>query len=230
MAVTEHLFDDASTLTAALADRVAQALEAAVAARSQASLVVSGGRTPRPLFENLAARSLPWAQVWVTLADERWVGVDSPDSNERMVREALLQGPAAAAQFVPLKNASPGPQEGADECDAALAALPWPLDVLLLGMGADGHTASLFPGVAGEALAPNCPQRCRGVLPDTAPHPRMSLTASALLNSRVALLHFTGEDKLSVFRQAQDVGPVDALPVRVVLHQSQVPVELWWSP
>jgi len=230
MAIAEHLFDDPSTLTAALADRVGQALEAAVTARGKASLVVSGGRTPRPLFENLAARSLPWSKIWITLADERWVEMDSPDSNERLVREALLQGPASAAHFVPLKNSAAGPQEGAAECHAALAALPWPLDVLLLGMGADGHTASLFPGVAGAALDPACPDRCRGVFPNTAPHPRISLTASALLNSRVAILHFTGEDKLSVFREAQDDGPVDALPVRVVLQQAKVPVELWWSP
>jgi 6-phosphogluconolactonase len=230
MAVAEQLFSDAESLTTALAKRVCEGLEQAVAARGRASLVVSGGRTPRPLFETLAQRDLPWSQVHATLADERWVAVDSPDSNEGMLRPTLLQGRAATMHFVPLKNGAPDPTLGSAECASALAGLPWPLDLVLLGMGADGHTASLFPGAAGEALNPNCADTCRAVYPESAPHPRMSLTASALLASRVLILHFTGEDKLAVYRQAQQPGPPEQLPVRVILQQSKVPVELWWSP
>ena len=230
MAIVEHLFPDAEALTAALAERVSEALEAAVGARGRASLVVSGGRTPRPLFETLAQRDLPWSQVHATLADERWVDADSLDSNEGMLRPSLLQGQAAAVHFVPLKNEAPDPELGRAECAAALAGMPWPLDLVLLGMGADGHTASLFPRVAGEALNPNCADTCRAVYPESAPHPRMSLTASALLASRVLILHFTGEEKLAVYRQALEPGPIEELPVRVVLRQPKVPVELWWSP
>ena len=230
MAVSERIFPDPAKLTAALAAQVTVDLEAAVSERGQASLVVSGGRTPRPLLEALAERDLPWSRVHVTLADERWVDLDSPDSNEAMLRQSLLQKKAAAARFVPLKNDAPDPEQGAAECAAALAAMPRPFDLVLLGMGGDGHTASLFPGVAGKALDRQCPDICRAVYPQTAPHPRMTLTASALLKSRKLVLHFTGDDKLEVYRQALEEDPVDELPVRVVLRQTQVPVELWWSP
>ena len=149
----EHTADGAETLARDLADITAARLRAAVSARGAASLVVSGGRTPAPMFRALRACELPWERVTVTLADERWVPADAADSNERMVRAELLQGAAAAARFVGLVNAAPTPEAGRAATDAALRAIPRPFDVVMLGMGNDGHTASLFPDAPALAAA-----------------------------------------------------------------------------
>ena len=229
---------NADTLAADLAESVADSLRRAVAKRGAASLAVSGGSTPLPFFRHLRRHKLPWNQVSVTLADERWVDTDHEDSNEALVRRELLVEEASGARFVPLKNDAPTPEKGEDACEKALAGLSWPLDVLILGMGGDGHTASLFPKVLkhshavrmGLDLDTPAAKRCIAMHPAEAPHPRLSLTLKALLDCRRLILHITGEGKKKVYEKALAGGPVDDLPIRAILRQTRRPVEVHWAP
>ena len=226
----EVLDHDRDALARALAESVAGDLAAAVAARGAASLVVSGGSTPRPLFAVLSGLALPWEKVTITLADERWVPVDDDASNEALVRRRLLVGAAAGARFVGLKNEAATPEAGRDACGAALAAVPRPFDVVVLGMGGDGHTASLFPGAAQLAEGLATEALCLPMRPPAAPHPRMSLSLRALLDSRRLVVHVTGDDKWQVYRAALADGPVEDLPIRAVLRGGHPDLGVWWAP
>lgn len=230
--VHEHRFPDSLALAHALSGEVKVDLEEAIAARGVASLVVSGGRTPAKLFEHVRAEKLDWSKVWVTLADERWVETTSADSNERLVREALLSGPAAAAHFVGLKNPAPTPEAGADWATRALTRVPHPYDVVLLGMGEDGHTASLFPGsmALARGLDPAAAPACIAVNALAAPHARISQNLAALLDSRRVVLHIEGDAKWQVYQRARMPGAAAELPVRAILHQKEVPVDVYWAP
>ena len=229
--VEQRLYADAAGCARALAAAVADALREALRRRSTASLLVSGGRTPVPFFEALAQQELPWSKVVVSLVDDRWVPQDHADSNACLVREHLLHGPAAAARFVPLVDAGQAPEQHLAVAERNLSQLPRPYDVLVLGMGDDGHTASIFPGAPGaaEALDMGRPQRLVLVMPSTAPHRRISLTLRALLDSRLLLIHLTGPGKAAVIEAA--AGSAPALhPIAAVLQQDAVPVQLYYSP
>jgi 6-phosphogluconolactonase len=228
----EHRFPDSLALAHALSGEIEVDLNEAIAARGTASLVVSGGRTPKRLYAQLRAGAIEWSKVWVTLADERWVDTASEQSNERLVREALLTGPAAAARFVGLKNPAPTPEAGAEWATRALTRAPRPFDVVILGMGEDGHTASLFPGslALSRALDPAAPPACVAVNALAAPHARMSLNLAALLDARRVILHIEGEAKWQVYLRARAPGAAAELPVRAVLHQKETPVDVFWAP
>lgn len=228
----EKVFDDPLTLAHELAQSIADDLSGAVRQRGQASLVVSGGGTPRPMFEQLSRLSLPWSKVQVTLADERWVDTDHEASNEALVRRHLLVGEAVAAEMISLKNGAASPEQGESACEAALARIARPFDIVVLGMGGDGHTASLFPGTSAlqKGLDPRCPQSCLAVHPKDAPHPRMSLTLAALLRSRRLIVHITGESKRALYRRALEPGPSDQYPIRSVLRGDHSKLQLYWSP
>lgn len=223
MSVTEHEF----TSPATLARRIAAQLRDSTEGRGAALLAVSGGRSPVPLFEVLAQEPLDWGRVTVTLVDERWVPADHADSNERLVREHLLTGAAAAARFVGLKNDAPSAREGQSQCEAAIAALPLPFDAIVLGMGEDAHTASLFPEAPELRHALTTAERTAAVTPPAAPHERMTLTLSGLLDSRLLILPLAGAKKLEVYRQALGDGAVEDMPIRAVLRQDRVPIEVW---
>jgi 6-phosphogluconolactonase len=215
---------------AAVVGAVSTLLRAALRERGQAGLIVSGGSTPRPVFDALARVDLAWEQVTMTLADERWVEPSDNDSNEHLVRQHLLRGPAAAAQFIPLKNAAADAAGGAAATAQALAAFPWPADVLMLGMGDDGHTASLFPHAPELAEALRTQARCIAVTPPAAPHRRMSLSAHTLLDARNVFIDITGSGKWATYERAAGPGPVEEMPVRLMLQQQKVPVHVYWSP
>jgi 6-phosphogluconolactonase len=225
-------FPSMADLAPALAADVAQSLARAIAARGGASLVVSGGKTPVKFFEQLRAQPIEWRRVCVALADERWVEPSDPGSNERMVREVLLQDRAAEARFAGLKNAAPSPDLGAVSAWETFARIPRPFDVTLLGMGDDGHTASLFPGSPNLriALNPAAAAGCVGMRAPTAPQPRLSLNLSALLDSRRLLILIEGDAKLRTYEAASGDGPIEEMPVRAVLRQNPVPVEVVWAP
>jgi 6-phosphogluconolactonase len=227
----ELKFPEQDLLVESLALSIANDLARAVAERGKASLVVSGGRTPQRLFERLRVQTLPWSHIWITLADERWLDPESAESNERLVRSTLLTGAAAAAHWVPMKNVAATPEAGQAGCADALGGVPSPFDVVLLGMGDDGHTASLFPGAEELSLGLDMESglRCLAVNPKHAPHPRMSLSLPALLDSRRIVLLITGDGKWKVYEQARGSGAVEAMPVRAVLQQTKVNVDVYWA-
>lgn len=226
---TEHLFVDATLAAADMARRIAVILGDAITARGVGSIALSGGRSPRPMLEALSRAALDWSKVIVTLVDERWVAPDHADSNERLVRETLLQGPAAAARFLGMKNDAADAYAGQPACEAAFATLPWPLDIVVLGMGEDGHTASLFPAAAELAEGLSTKALTIAVTPPVAPHQRMSLSASAILKSRHIFLQIGGAAKKAVYDRALQGGPVEELPIRLALCQHGVSVEVWIS-
>lgn len=223
---------DGASQALTLATALGAVLSEALVHRPFASLVVSGGHTPRDMFAQLARQRLDWTRVLITLADERWVATDDPDSNERMVRAALLQGGAARARFIGLKSDARGPEEGARVAWAALAPVPRPFDALVLGMGDDGHVASLFPGSPElpAALDARAVPGCVAVQPPAAAHTRLSLNLAALLQSRRIFVQIIGAQKWQTYVAALGSGPAAAMPVRAILRQHDVPVDVHWCP
>jgi 6-phosphogluconolactonase len=224
-------FADTAALTRALAADIVASLKDALRAGRSASLVVSGGRSPAMLFERLSRVEVDWRRVWITLVDERWVDTTSSDSNEHLVRQHLLRNAAADANFIGLKADAADPSAGAASSWSAIAPLPRPFDYVLLGMGDDGHTASLFPDSPGlePALDPLQPPACVGMIAPTPPRARVSLNLSALLDSRRIALLITGSGKWATYERAAQSGPVADMPVRALLRQHQVPLSVYWS-
>jgi 6-phosphogluconolactonase len=213
------------------AGRIARHLARALDERGIASLVVSGGRTPTKLFEQLSTQDIDWRRVCLALTDERWVEPSEPGSNEKLVRDFLLKNKAADARFAGLKNAAPSPDLGAVSAWQTFARVPRPFDVTVLGMGDDGHTASLIPGSPNLCIAlnPNATAGCVGMWSPVAPHPRLSLNLSALLDSRRVLIVMEGEGKRRAYEAANHAGAVEEMPIRAVLRQQQTPVEVLWA-
>lgn len=230
--IQNHVFENGAQLADTLANYVTDAISAGIAERGRASLVLSGGSTPVQLFQQLASRPIAWADVSVTLSDERWVSETSDDSNAAMLRRELLTGEATAAEFISLKTEHATPAEGETACAQRLAALPVPYDLVILGMGTDGHTASLFPGDANlsRALDPDTAQPCISANPPGAAQARMSLTLSSLLSCRHLVLLISGAKKRAVLETALGEGPVEDMPVRALLRQDAVAVDVFWAP
>jgi len=214
-------------LAAQLAEAVAGGLRHDLATQERALLVVSGGSTPVPFFHALSAVELPWARIDVTLADERWVAETASDSNARLVREHLLQGPAAAASFVPLTSEAATPEQGAAEVAARLRPLAWPASVVILGMGGDGHTASLFPDSQELSLALATAEPVVAVRTPGQPQPRITLSADRLHQARRHVLHLTGEEKRNVLARALTGDDSRELPIRAFLA---CPLVIYWAP
>ena len=213
--IRERRFDTSEALVDDLRRRIADTLTQAVREVGAASLVVSGGSTPGPLFDALSQTPLPWEHVHVTLADERWVPPDHEASNERLVKAAPAAEPGRQGQDgTSLVTSDATPEEGAAVIEERLGRIPRPLDVVILGMGTDGHTASLFPQAPEltAGLDPETSRACLAVRPPGAAHPRLSLTARALKNSRWRILHLRGDAKWQVYRQAAEPGPVADMP------------------
>ncbi len=225
-------FPDRERQVVRLADRICALLEEGIGKQGTASLAVSGGSTPVPLFRELAGRELPWEHVVITLVDERWVAPTDPDSNEHLVRTHLLRDRAAAARLVGMKTEHGDAFAGEAACEARLRRVERPFAALVLGMGEDGHTASLFPGAKrlAEAVAMDSGRLCMAIVPPHAPHPRMTLTLPAILDTGVILLHITGDTKREVYARARAEGPPEEMPIRYVLRQRQTPVEVYWAP
>ncbi|WP_293932592.1 6-phosphogluconolactonase [Iodobacter sp.] len=214
-----------------LADFIAQALSAAIAARGQAGIAVSGGRTPAGMFKALRVKELDWSKVTITLADERWVAPDHADSNERLTRENLLQDKAANATFISQVSSAPTAHEGQATIEARLAALPAPLDVLILGMGDDGHTASLFPAAAELEAACTSTARCAAVTPPAAPHQRITLTLPTLAAARSVIVHITSDSKKALLQDAllEQKAETELFPIRRVLDKCLGLKQVFWA-
>lgn len=221
-----HAFASAAKASAALAQAVAVDLASTIATRGQAVLAVSGGRSPVPFLQALAAQDIAWQQVSVTLVDERVVAPDHADSNAGLVREHLLQGKAAAASFLPLV------QTGSDaQAELAAATAQWRTpDVAVLGMGEDGHTASLFPNASNlaEGLAAANPAALLVVVPPAAPHTRISMTLAELQRSGKLYLAIAGDSKRRVL-DAAAAAVSDTLPISHLLTATARPLDVYWS-
>ena len=181
-------------------------------------------------FHLLSQQMLDWSKVSITLADERWVDADHADSNEKLVRANLLINEAHQATFIGLKNSAADAIVGEPEAEQALAAVG-KFTVLILGMGDDGHTASLFPGADALALGLDMDsgRTCIGVTPTAAPHQRISMTLPRLLDSQQIIIHISGAGKQQVLEQAQAGDDVKALPIRAILMQQQAPLAIYWA-
>jgi len=227
-AVKVHDLADAKVLAATLAHDVAERLRAAIAAKGQACVVLSGGRSPVPFLEKLAAEALDWSKVTVSLADERWVPVEHADSNAGLLARHLFQGAAAKARFVGLYQQAENLDAAALKADQALAELP-AIDVLVLGMGDDGHTASLFPSSPNlaEGLDLNSKRRCLPLLAPSVPHQRLSLTRSLLASAAFTALSVQGPGKLATLRAALAGNDLNEMPIRAFLH---APLDIYWCP
>lgn len=218
-------YPDRDGLYQGLAQVLAEGLARAIAAQGHATLSVPGGTTPGPVFDRLAQMPLDWAKVAVVLNDERWVGEESPRSNTALVRARLLQGPAAAARLVPLYAPAARPEDRPEDWLVDLAAglgPHLPISVLLLGMGADMHTASLFPGadLLSQALAPDAPP-LMALRAAAAGEPRITLTAPVLQAAGAIHILITGPEKRAALHRARDLPPEQA-PIRAVLDQATV--------
>jgi 6-phosphogluconolactonase len=221
----QRVFADGVELARGLAERIATELEVALRTRGRALLAVSGGSTPKRFFAELSRAPINWSAVDITLADERWVPASDERSNARLVREQLLVNAAAVARFLPLQLDGHSPESGADALESQFAPR-LPIDVLILGMGNDGHTASLFPG--GDRLdAALDPAGMRMLLPmhaPGAPEPRITFTLPALVAARHLHLHIEGAAKQTVLREALARGE---LPIAKVLAACERPVDVW---
>jgi 6-phosphogluconolactonase len=227
----QNNFDTREQLDLALADKISGILQQAISQKGKASIAVSGGSTPKGFFKVLSNKNIDWDKVTITLADERWVDINSDDSNTRLVHENLLQNKAAAAKFFHLK-------QGEDLCDETLADLNiaanstlLPLDVLILGMGEDGHTASLFPCSAQikQALDINNDNALMKVEPTTAPHQRITFSFASLSQSKNTFLHLCGDNKKQVLAKALNGDDVFDMPIRKFLQADNIDTQVYWA-
>lgn len=220
---TETLSDNEITLAQKLVASVVKQLEQSIQLKGKACLAVSGGSTPIVFFQQLSQAQLDWSKVTITLVDERWVETTDVESNEYLVKHYLLQNLAKQAYFLGLKNNADLPSEGIMDCETQLRTQIHQLDVVVLGMGLDGHTASWFPNskqlpalLDGETSA-----WCLPVEDDFLPQPRMSLTWRFIKRAEKIYLHFCGEEKNQVFLNSCEKDSPN-LPVSHVLHQDGI--------
>jgi 6-phosphogluconolactonase len=223
-------FDNPEALASALADHVAERLSAAIAHNPHgvATLVVSGGKSPVAFFQALAQKPIQWSKVCISLADERWVPTEHADSNAGLLKRYLFQGPAAEAGFFSLYRPTTTLDEAAAATDEALKELP-KIDVLVLGMGDDGHTASLFPDSPNlaEALDLDSTRRCLPMLAPSIPHQRLTMTRALLASATTPILSISGQAKLETLRKALAGDDLAEMPVRAFLNPS---LEIYWCP
>jgi 6-phosphogluconolactonase len=229
------VFTSSEAMAERLADLVAIALDRGVAAQGLATIALSGGETPASLYDELSRKDVDWSNVAATLVDERWIAPSHPASNEGFIRRSLLKNRASAARFVGLWSVAPNVDAGAAVANDRIGGLVRPFEVVILGIGADGHTASWFPHAQGLATA----------LGDSAPAvaavkakksavtgdhvDRLTLSLRAIRDARLVILMMTGDDKRRAFAQACGEGADDDMPVRAILRARP---DVWacWTP
>lgn len=230
MSLLVNQFSSADALNKVFAERIIEALTKAISSKGKASLAVSGGSTPKLLFLRLSATDLAWDKVTITLADERWVDANHNDSNEKLVRENLLQGKASAAAFVSLTTKDANASDAEVEISTRIDAIDDCIDVLILGMGEDGHTASLFPcsQQINDGLDLSRGLSAIATRPTTAPHQRMSMSLAKIIRAKHLFLHLTGAKKKAVLEDALANFSEVEKPIKAVCNHATV--ELMWAP
>ncbi|HWL47286.1 MAG TPA: 6-phosphogluconolactonase [Sphingomonadaceae bacterium] len=224
-------YDDAAELADAVAGDIGFIIESALEARGQALLAFPGGSTPGPIFAKLAQAKLRWRNVTIFPGDDRLVPVDDPLSNVAAIARVFLP---LGARVLPISSEAAADYRAAGKAaDARLADLQWPPDLVWLGVGADGHTASIFPGPdLDEALNAPRARRAVGVLPDPlpadAPVARVTLTRQAILSARAIMLVLRGAEKRTILERAIEDGPLSTVPVGRVLADAEQPIDIHW--
>ena len=215
-------FTSRDVMVEAASRQIADAVKAAIAGRGEASLMLSGGSSPRLVYQALSAMDLPWDKVTIGLVDDRWIDRGKSGSNETFLDETLLKGEAKRATFIGLKTSDASPQAGVERSEANLSAIPMPFDVCVMGMGLDGHTASWFPNSKGlkEALNIDNPKTVIAIdargCPVAGDHPeRITLTLSAVMASKQIILMIPGAGKADVFKASANKSVYDA-PVKAL--------------
>lgn len=223
-----HVFPNRQELAQSFAATIADRLAEAIARRGTGFIAVSGGSTPALLFAELSDAAIDWSKVIVTLIDERLVPADQPRSNAKLVSDKLLQGRASEATFVPLYLGTDDSEEAARRARESLSRLPWPLDVAILGMGPDGHTASFFPDApnVSELLAEDPARLVLPVESVAAQEHRLTLTLGKIVEAGFLALHIEGPDKKQVLDR---VLGGENLPIRAAIETSPRPIEVFWA-
>ena len=226
--MTEHFFETRQEASAAAAKRIAELLSKRLDNNDEASLVVSGGTSPGQCFAALATEELEWQRVQVLLSDERWVSPEDDGSNEKLVRESLLVGAAAAATLLPVYAADVSPEKRCDELQDPLPALPFACS--LIGIGTDGHFASLFPDADNldKAMDVEGGRLYLPVVTAASPYVRISMTLAAISRSDEIALLFFGDEKLDVYKKSKAM--TNGYPLSRLLRQKRAPVRLFWAP
>jgi 6-phosphogluconolactonase len=226
-------YDNAAEMAAAVAGDIGFIIESAIDARGAAVIALAGGKTPIPIYEALAAAKLEWKRVTIVPGDERIVPLSDPLSNVSMLAKFFLPKGARVMPIVP--NAAADYKAAGRSADALMQDLHWPLDLCLLGVGSDGHAASIFPGPDfDEAISGSKTQRALGVMPDPmpadAPVPRVTLSLSAITAARALLIAVRGDEKRAVIESAIDQGRASPYPIGRVLAETELPVDIHWAP
>lgn len=212
-----HVFPNIEQLSQAFANFAATTLQNTLAHKPQATLIVPGGNTPRYYLPALAKCALPWDRITVTLSDERWVDVTDEQSNEHLVKQHLMNHLPANTRFVGLKTHHDNPFDAIDEIHQRLDQLPLPLSLTVLGLGEDGHIASLFPGMNPDLLSRH---HCVAIAPPIAPSPRVSLSLKLLAESEQIVLVVTGKNKHRLLDRMSE-SPNPKLPIVWLLQRSK---------
>ena len=225
-------YDSVDELADAVAGDIGFIVESALEARGEALIAVPGGKTPLPIYSRLAGAKLNWKKVTIIPTDERLVPLTDDKSNVRAIAQAFL--PTGARVF-PIGSDIADHRLAGNSANAKLADLKFPLDLAWLGVGADGHTASIFPGPdLEEALNAPKGRHAVGVMPDPlpaeAPVPRVTLTRSAILSARTVLITVTGEAKKQLLEGAIADGQSSKLPIGRVLAEAEQPIDIHWCP
>jgi 6-phosphogluconolactonase len=224
-------FENFSDLVDAVSEEVVGRLRSAVAARRQASLVVPGGSTASLVFDGLCGRAAPWADTWVTVSDEYWLAGARIGAHEETVRARLLRGRATSARFVPLQARAADPWGTGGEVDANRAAVPDPLDAVVVGMTEEGGVGALAPGADGleQALRLASPEIAR-IVRTGQERACITLSLRALVQARWVAIVIRGEAKMRAYRKALGGDDPLEMPVRALLRQRRCPVHVFWAP
>ena len=221
--------NNSESLASDLCQSIGEILTETIRKRGRASMAVSGGNTPIPLFKELSLLNIDWIKVDLTLADDRWVDRKNTDSNELLVRTHLVKNKAAQVNFIPLKNDSKTAKDGQLYSEKMLRNIKLPFDVVVLGMGSDGHTASLFPcsEELSDAMDLNNLNYLISTFPKTASHERISLTAKVIIDSKNTFLHLNGSSKLHTLESAMEYKDSSKMPIYAFLENG---LSIYWSP